>query len=348
MKTLKRKILIIGGSGALGKELTHALNDVFGDYLELYIGDYDEKRGMQTTAAMPRSKFCLVDGRNLQQVQQAIVDIDCVIVAFRQKEPVIQKACFQEKVICIDLCAFQAFADKVQQLDEEKDSLSVVMAGFFPGLSGVIATSLAEEFETVEKVSVGLLQNSQAQAGSTGIMDMLKIINMPLNEKTKGFTNKREMTFFHSKYPVYEIQHDEKVVLQKKLQLKAVHYWTSWNNPKLNNIASWLVKRNLLLKFSKLFIFFQQREKKADEERAYLNIKVTGTKFSERHSTQIEISAKSDYSMTAFYVAMIADKAFISKKVGVCYPFEMMELSDFNYFDYDSYFKIKRYERELS
>lgn len=346
MKTLKRRILVLGAAGALGRELCVALKDVFGEYLDLYIGDNREERRLQLTASIPGASYREISTQDFENVCDAIEGIDCVIIAFPQNQPIVQHACFFKQIICIDACSFQDMADKVRALQCEKESLSIVMSGFFPGLSGVFAHGLTEEFEEVKEISVGMLHNVNGEVGSAGLEELLKMISSPLDSGQCGFTHKREMSFFHSNFPVREINPDERRILMKKTGVPDVIYWLGWNRPKFTKLVGFLVKHNLLTNVSKMLLKASRR-RKPEDERVYLFIRLEGIKNQERHSILTDISAQSSYKSAAFYISMIADKAFISDKKGLRFPFEMMALNDFNYFDYDPYFKIKRYEQEL-
>lgn len=351
MKTLKRKILVLGASSALGKDICIALKDVFGEYLELYIGDNEEERGLKTTASVPYATYRPIDTSRtdlaFQSVMEAIEEIDCVIMTSSQSEPVIQKACFLKQVTCIDVNSFQDLAAKTYQLEVEKKSLSIMMAGFFPGLSGVYAHDLIEEFEQVDEIQVGLLLNANSTLTSSEMTDLLQILNTPLDSGQKGFSKRQEMRFFHSDFPVREINPDERKLLQKKTNMSNIYYWLGWNKPKITRFISFLAKRQWLNQCSKLLQLFFSNKKETEEERVYTSIKLQGIKNGEKHSILIDISAKSLNKAAAFYIAMIADKSFISDKTGVRYPFEVMALNDFNYFDYDPYMTIKRYDKEL-
>lgn len=347
MKVLKRRILVLGASGVLGRRICGALKEVLGDFLELHIGDNKEARGLQTVAAVPCASFRLIDSTNLDSILTAIQDIDCVIVAFRQVEPVIQQACFLKEVICIDTSTMQSLTDKILKLDTPRNSLSIVMAGFLPGLSGILVDGLTREFDSVHQIDVGLLQNGRSEIGAAGLRDTLKILSTPLESGQAGMANLREMGFFHTKYPVREINPDERLILQKRTKVNNIHYWIGWNRPKYAKLLAFLVKHQQLSKLQQLIQYATAHRKHGEEGRSYLTVEVNGIMHGENHSILMDISAKSDYESTAFYIAMIADKSFISKKKGLCYPFEVMEMNDFNYFDYDPYLKIKRYEQEL-
>ncbi|MEH6889886.1 hypothetical protein V7024_09230 [Bacillus sp. JJ864] len=87
-------------------------------------------------------------------------------------------------------------------------------------------------------MNIGLLQNTNAKAGISGILDMLKIISQPANYYTDndmvnvlGFTKKRKM-YFNEPYNESEVRlidHAEKDFLNQTLKIKQINYWTAWN-----------------------------------------------------------------------------------------------------------------------
>lgn len=106
------------------------------------------------------------------------------------------------------------FAEKVMKL-EKNGTGSVIMSGFFPGLSGLMVKKAISPFDEVTEVNVALLQNTNAKAGVAGIVDMLKIIAQPVSFQKRaqpGFTKKRKMPIKHhsEEIEVRLIDHSEK------------------------------------------------------------------------------------------------------------------------------------------
>lgn len=127
--------------------------------------------------------------------------MDIVVVAVKQRNPHIQKRCIENKILCIDVTPFYDFAEKVYELNQSAENNkigSVIMSGFFPGLSGLMIKEAISDFQEITEINVGLLQSTNAKAGISGILDMLKIIDQPVtfqNETLSGFTKKEECIF---------------------------------------------------------------------------------------------------------------------------------------------------------
>ncbi len=79
--------------------------------------------------------------RDNERVNHVLEDVDGVVIALKQENPFIQKACIEQDVLCVDVTPFYEFVDKVSYLNEEAKEAgtgSVVMTGFFPGLSALM------------------------------------------------------------------------------------------------------------------------------------------------------------------------------------------------------------------
>ncbi|MFW6326847.1 MAG: hypothetical protein ACOC2F_00890 [Bacteroidota bacterium] len=337
----KIKIIVIGASGILGGLICTELSQLFKNSIRLFIGDHRIRRG-EKTAYNLNGEFCETDSTNTEKLKASLSDKDIVIVAFNQIEPVIQRICLENAIPCIDVTAFFSFAKKVQYMYNNHNgsqSTSVLMAGFFPGLSGLLLQKAVKGFDDVNEANLTLLQNTNAKAGGTGIVDMLKIVSEPVqtivhnkNVKISGFSFKRQicMPLTCRKYKVRLIHHSEKQVLMDKLQLKNLHYWTAWNSPIFNCLVSMLRKTGLLYfvthKLKKEALKKVIKHDKNKPEETILIADVSGLKGNKEQRKYLAIETFSDYGTTAKCVAALAKIVLKKKTEGACFPFEITDL----------------------
>lgn len=74
-----KKILITGGTGSLGKALTHRLLKEKIDTIRIYSRDEDKQRVMQNEIKDDRLRFFIGDVRDKERLSRAVEDVDIVI-----------------------------------------------------------------------------------------------------------------------------------------------------------------------------------------------------------------------------------------------------------------------------
>ncbi|MHC5248090.1 hypothetical protein [Enterococcus sp. LJL90] len=212
------------------------------------------------------------------------------------------------------------------------------MAGFYPGLSGILVKSLIEEYAEINKIELFLLQNKNANVGLTGIHDMLKIISRPLSSGERGFTNISQENFDGKNYKLREINHDEAQLLQKKLSINKLSYYTSWNNSFFNLAINFVIKNNLTESLIKIFRKFNLNlDNQSSDETIYLKVRGTVEGKSYNYSHEIVMKLHSDYEMTAYFAAFMAD--YLSEIIGmkgVLFPFDLINSNEIDVSSIDS------------
>lgn len=337
--------MVVGASGVLGNLVGIELLRVFDNQVNLVVTDYKIDRGKKLADLFSKEvEFRYLDVTNKENIMKAIKNVDMVVVVLKQQNPYIQKACIDNGITCIDVTPFAEFVDKIKLLhkDAERNEIgSVVMCGFFPGLSGLMVKKAVSSFQEVTEVNIGLLQNTNAKAGISGILDMLKIISQHVDYDTisttaniSGFTKKRKMYFLepHNEREVRLIDHAEKAFLKQNLRIGKVNYWTAWNNHFFNK-QIFLLKRfgviDIILKFrNSKFLSKIVKHNPNKNEKAFLTVEVKGKIDSKECIKTLSFSTFSDYHTTAMVTAILA-KITVHKKIkGVVFPFEIADIDE--------------------
>ncbi|MBM7717466.1 saccharopine dehydrogenase-like NADP-dependent oxidoreductase [Bacillus thermophilus] len=335
-----RKMMVIGASGVLGKLICIELIRVFDNQIKLIVTDYKNERGKQLANSLKNDvEFKYLDVNNIENVKQVIKNIDVVVVVLKQKNPTIQEVCMNNKILCVDVTPFYDFVEKVNivnQMAENNDTGSIVMSGFFPGLSGLMVKKAVSNFDEIIEVNVGLLQNTNAQAGITGMLDMLKIVSQQVSFENKmipGFTKKRKMYFANhlKEKELRLIHHSEKIVLQNQLAIHSINYWTCWNVNAFNTLVSFLRQIGFIEVIHKLNHTFLSQIVKHNpnkNENAFLTVEVKGIINNKEKVKIVSLSTFSDYHTTAMVTASLTKIAQQKKLQGVIYPFEVVHLDE--------------------
>ncbi len=209
------------------------------------------------------------------------------------------------------------------------------MSGFFPGLSGLMIKNAVKDFDEISQVNVGLLQNTNAQAGTTGIVDMLQIISQRVSGNEQGsypgFSKKRKLHFGRSfmKRSVRAIHHDEKGYIISRLGIRNVNYWTAWNQAIFNIFVSFTIRVGLIkhiINMKKPHVLSKfVKHNRMKEEVAYLSIEVTGESEGETRKKVYTLTTPSDYQVTAMVTASLI-AVIDSGNSGVVFPFELTDV----------------------
>lgn len=337
------KVMVIGASGALGQLICKELIHIFGSQLKLIVTDYKRERGEDLTHSMqPFAFFEHLDATNSNDLNKKINNVDIVVVSLNQTKPLIQEVCIKKRITCIDVSPFGFFVNEVEKLHNhalQAGVSSIVMSGFLPGLSGIMVNQSVQEFEEVRRVDVGLLQNTNAKAGISGIIDMLHIVSqnvvykdIPHDSCIKGFTKKQIMSFNNpvGNKEVRLIQHDEKMFLSNKLSVPQVNYWTAWNEKKFNRQIALLRTTGILRLLTTMsnanFLSKAIKHNPNKSEDAHMTVEVIGTVDKKHCKKTIMLSSPSDYHLTAMVTAALAKIVAKEKKSGVLFPFQLTDV----------------------
>ncbi|MEI2393147.1 saccharopine dehydrogenase NADP-binding domain-containing protein [Priestia megaterium] len=336
------KIMVVGASGVLGRLVCNELIRIYANKLELIVTDYKLNREEELVNSINQNvKFQCVDVNSEQSLTSGLKNIDAVIVVLKQSTPLVQKICIERKILCIDVTPFASFVYKVDALNQEAIENKVgtiVMSGFFPGLSGLMVKKAVSKFENVTEVNVGLLQNTNAKAGISGIVDMLKIINEDVVSEesiaVRGFTQKRKMYFgnLFTKKEVKLINHAEKAFLQRELNIKNISYWTAWDSQLFNKQILLLKKLkliNLIYSFKKKqFLSKIVKHNPHKPETAFLTVEAKGCIGEKRYIRTLLLSTFSDYHLTAMVTAALTKIALKKGLAGRFFPFEIANIGE--------------------
>jgi saccharopine dehydrogenase-like NADP-dependent oxidoreductase len=352
-----KKVMVVGASGVLGRMVCSELLRIFENQINLIVTDYKAERGNELANSFDNTdvSFQFLDANDEEIIKQVIKNVDIVVVVLKQRIPYIQQACIQNKILCIDVTPFYDFVQKViklNQIAEKNDVGSVIMSGFFPGLSGLMIKRAISNFQEVKEINVALLQSTNAKAGVSGILDMLNIIAQPIifqNKTLSGFTKKRKMYFLnHSKeQDMRLIDHSEKMLVKEKLITAPINYWTSWNSNGFNKLVS-LLRKIGFLKYAQNFKKVLSKVVKhnpKENENAFLTVEVKGVIGNKEVVKVLALSTLSDYHTTAMVTAALAKIAIGNEVKGIVYPFEVTGLEELFSVINCSNVKIKEFEK---
>lgn len=321
------KYLIIGGTGALGSRIREALST--DPSIDIYIGAYD-----QETDTKNHIVYC--DVNDIKSIKQAIQNMDVVIVATRQKTPNVQAVCAETGTLCIDVTVeFDFVQSIIDKYENDAKARLVVMCGFFPGFSAVIANYLATQFDDVQDIKIALLQNTNAKVGRTGVADMLRKVsqNVELDGNTvKGFSKPYDVDFGFTVPTVTTrlVRYDERKALQRTFPNAAIGYYTAWNSRMFSSLISLLRKTGILSFLLNHNVKLVPKHNPNKPETVYLTVEATGTKAGTQTTKKVHLKTASDYGITGKFIAAAAKNISFRKTngFGVAFPYELISFDE--------------------
>jgi predicted dinucleotide-binding enzyme len=337
-----KNILVIGAAGALGSTICKELLRLEPGRVKVFLGDYKPDRGKELAANLG-VEFRLTNVREPDTISQAVKGMDLVIVSVPQASPICQAACLEQGVHCVDVVVSKDFCDSVEQVfqdSSENSSAAVLMAGFFPGLSGILARELHSGFDEAQAIDVALIQSSNARAGADGIGEMLEIISAPVvttagNRKPRRMAGFQHSSVFQgfSNEPAWTarlIDHSEARMLRNRWNVEW-NYWTCWDSRAMNLLLSFLARIRLLpiiagwLKRGRLRLPDLHNPEK--DEMTRLIGRGRGILSGNYLERRIALRVFSDYGMTARMAVALTLRCLKESWVGVVYPFEKVNLT---------------------
>ncbi|MBC8264337.1 MAG: saccharopine dehydrogenase NADP-binding domain-containing protein [Anaerolineales bacterium] len=344
-----RTILVIGASGGLGQHICREVIRQFGPGA-LLVGDYKPERGRETANRLGADvSFAQVDADDLHSLHDALQGgVNAVIVSVQQREPLAQSACIEAGIPCLDVTVQPNLIAQIHQLDVQAQAAQtslVVMAGLFPGLSGVMARRAAEMLDQVDSLDVALCQSSQSSTGATGIADMLGLFAQPAKfrangreETVPGFTRKRRFLY---PPPLGEKTHRlvnfiEAQVISQELGIPNVNFWTGYDQPSFDLLLAVLNKLKILALFNRpgprmklaRVVDAATRANTPETEACSVVAEAAGLKDRRPQLARVSILAPSDYGTTAMSVVAMA-KLLLTGEVatpGVHHPARIFTL----------------------
>lgn len=197
-----KNVLIIGATGVLGKLVCNDITNLIPEDVTLIITDYNKERGVNFAASLGNhTKWRYLDVKEDKSIEQALIGIDMAVVLIKQFESKIQEIALRMRIPSLDVTPSYSLYRRVIKYHDDalKQGTGVLLlSGFLPGLSGLLIKKAIDDFDYIESVDLGFLQNKNADVGIAGIKDMLRLIDEPIirgDQKISSFSQSKKNVF---------------------------------------------------------------------------------------------------------------------------------------------------------
>ncbi|WP_069385499.1 saccharopine dehydrogenase NADP-binding domain-containing protein [Cellulosimicrobium cellulans] len=289
-------VLVLGGSGVLGRKI--AAEAASRDRWRVVVGDRVADRGRATAASLPGpARSAVVDVRSAEDLERAVTAAALVLVAVEQDGALVQQVCRTAGVPCVDVSTSPRTLADVEDLGPGSPSL--VMAGLFPGLSGLLLDELTKGLDEVRAADVVLVQSANAHVGGSGTARMLQMLagSAPTSGPAPGVAgvDVRVLPLQHPEGPA--VGHPE------------ARYWTGWDDGRLTATVAMLRRTRLLGLVATPRVASLVRHDPRRPEAVTLAVRVQGTLDGATVRRERVLRAMSDYGATARLAVVLGELA---------------------------------------
>ena len=330
-----KTVLLIGAGEGLGQMVVECFMELPPDEYQIVLGDLDPPK-LETLARKSGGRPRQVNARERESLRNALAGVDVVVVTLKQPAPLIQEVCTEAGIPSLDVAVFGEHVRKVRALPSiASGSPSLLLAGFFPGLSGILVNEVIGGFDNVDRVDLSLIQNTNARVGLTGIRDMLHILTRPVPDlrgsgAIRGFSQKRRVKIPGEAWlPVRRIDHYEEHMLKEKWPEVTFSSWTGWNRPTFSAMLSLLNRVGLLSwlagsRGNLLELALRHRPDRGEE--TWLMVEASGKQDGRVTKRGLALRAPSDYGTAARVAVGLIPHLLRYPGRGVLFPFEVVTM----------------------
>ncbi len=189
MNKQRKKIIILGGYGAVGSRICTAIARI--PYVECVIAGRNPKRARRLAKSISASTL-RIDVDNEAQVEQELKGTFLVVNAaapFQKQSLTVPRFCAKSGIHYIDLADDRSYVNEVLRLNAQakrSGSLIVTGASSMPAIAAVLADSLADYFDKIGEIRTFTVGGNNVPFGRASVYSLLSKIGGKLRSKRRG------------------------------------------------------------------------------------------------------------------------------------------------------------------
>ena len=231
-------VLIVGGSGTLGRRIAQSLTDLPDD---IFIASRDLSRAKAACESLGE-RFSAIQLDPAGDGLPSHLWRNTTVVIAAPSSQGIQRACFNRAIpsvnVTLSTVGLNGTGAQPTSAGTTTGATHVLLAGLLPGLSGLLAVDAARQVERLDQLDLVLTQSVNADVGVSGMRDMLRSLT-------------RSDTTPPDRRPLVKMAHPEAPHLVARSLTtsgpgSAVHYWAAWDSPAQMRLIRSLQRARLL------------------------------------------------------------------------------------------------------
>ena len=186
---MKRKIVVVGGYGVLGRQICSML--VKDSAIDCVVAGRDAKRG-QAFASSIGAGFQLLDSQQSTALPLALQGAYAVVDAsgpFQGRSYAVPEACIALGAHYVDVADGREYVAGLSLLDaaaRAKGSLVVTGAGAVPAAAGALIDSLRDRFDRIDEIHTAVSIGNRDARGPASLRSLLSYAGKPISLLERG------------------------------------------------------------------------------------------------------------------------------------------------------------------
>ena len=260
--SFKRKILIIGGYGAVGKTISSALGNLFPK--KVIVAGRNFQKAKELSTELNQKVIPLeLDINSILENDKRLDDISLVIMCIDQEDIIFVTQCIERSIDYIDITANYNFLSKIEGLNDlakKHNSTVVLSVGLAPGLTNLLAKRSKEIVKNIQFVNIYILLGLGEKHGDAAYRWTFNDFNdeFSVNEngkkiRVKSFEDGKQTLFPENigKRTAYRSNFTDQHVIPKTLKIKSVSTRMCFDSAFMTKLYA-LIKKTFISNLFKL------------------------------------------------------------------------------------------------
>ncbi|PHM62426.1 saccharopine dehydrogenase [Xenorhabdus ishibashii] len=246
-------ILLVGGYGVVGRQVAQILNKYHPD-LALIIAGRDIDKAKKLSNTLTNSTYLLFDIENPSVSNKLKIDI--ILTLVNDTEDKLLHFAHQNNIAYVDITRWteplQIALSKAAVMQSQKPNHMIFASSWMAGIVAAFINDISQSFTSIESIDISVLYSLHDKAGPNSIY-YLDRLTTPFIVKNKGkyqkifpFSDERMILFGDGNYhKVFRVDMPEQFILPLITNAQTVATRIGFDNPKSNQLLSFLVKKGI-------------------------------------------------------------------------------------------------------
>ncbi|MEX0446964.1 saccharopine dehydrogenase [Xenorhabdus sp. SGI246] len=249
----KISVLLVGGYGVVGQQVAKILNKYQPD-LELIISGRNIDKAQKFSENLINSKSLFFDIEKPSLPNELKIDI--VLALVNDPDDKLLHFAHQNNIAYVDITRWterlQVALSKAIVMQNQKPSHMIFSSSWMAGIVATFIKDISQSFKSIDSIDMSVLYSLNDKAGPNSI-DYMDRLTVPFTVKNNGkyqkvrpFSDERVVLFSDgSHHKVFRIDMPDQFILPLITNAQTIATRIGFDNPKSNQLLSFLVKKGI-------------------------------------------------------------------------------------------------------